>query len=163
MDLAANPFLWLLLAALPFCAAAVWTDLTAMKIRNWTVIGLALCFLIVGAGAIPFAALGWQVVQAIVVLVVCFVLTVAGGMGAGDAKFLAATALYVPLPDASLYALILCACVLVGFALHRGARMIPALKGLGWESWSRADFPMGLVLGSALAIFLGIAASAQGG
>ncbi|MGR3541356.1 MAG: prepilin peptidase [Hasllibacter sp.] len=163
MDLAHNPYVWLFLAALPFCGAAIWTDLTAMKIRNWTVLGLAICFGIVGAGAIPFSALAMQVVQAAIVLVVCFGLTAAGAMGAGDAKFLAATALYVPLGGASLYALILFASVLAGFALHRGARMIPALKGLGWESWTRSDFPMGLVLGSALAIFLAVAAVAYGG
>ena len=163
MDLAANPFVWLLLAALPFCAAAVWTDLTAMKIRNWTVIGLALCFAIVGAGAIPWGAFGFQFLQAGAVLVVGFFLTAAGAMGAGDAKFLAATALYVPLVGAPLYAIILCACVLAGFALHRGARMIPALRGIGWESWGRSDFPMGLVLGSALAILLAIAAYGYGG
>lgn len=163
MDLATNPFAWLLLAALPFCAAAIWTDLTTMKIRNWTVVGLALCFVIVGAGAIPFAALGQQLLNGAVVLLVGFVLTAAGAMGAGDAKFLAATALYVPLQGALLYAIVLCACVLVGFALHRGVRAIPAFRTLGWESWDRTDFPMGIVLGSALAIFLGIVAWNYGG
>lgn len=161
MALAENPYIWLLVAALPFCAAAVWTDLTAMKIRNWTVLGLAGVFLIVGSLTLPWNVVTMQAVQAGIVLMVTFVLAMARTMGAGDAKFLAATALYVPLGAVPLYVVVLCACVLVGFVLHRGARMMPALKGVGWESWNRQDFPMGLCLGSALAIFLGLAAIGQ--
>ncbi|PRY95629.1 prepilin peptidase CpaA [Hasllibacter halocynthiae] len=159
MTPAENPYIWLLIAAVPFCMAAVWTDLTRMKIRNWTVLGLVAAFLVAGTLVLPPATVASQIAQAAVVLCVTFVLTMLRGMGAGDAKFLAATALYVPLAGVPLYAVVLCATVIAGFVLHRGARAIPALRGVGWESWSRQDFPMGLCLGSSLVIFLALAAT----
>ena len=83
-------------------------------------------------------------------------------MGAGDAKFLAAAAPFVPLSDAGEAFYILVVVTVVALILHRGIRRIPAIRKAlpDWRSWTNPKFPMGLALGPALSAYLAFAALA---
>ncbi|EAQ02848.1 hypothetical protein OB2597_15740 [Pseudooceanicola batsensis HTCC2597] len=137
-----------------------WTDLKGMRIPNASVVTLALVFVVLGPFVLPFEIYGWRLVHLVVVLVLGFALTVAGVMGAGDAKFLAAAAPYVALVDLRLMFMLLAATMLAAFATHRAAKHT-ALRRLApdWESWERSrDFPMGTALSTALTLYVALAA-----
>ena len=110
--------------------------------------------------AVPLADYPWRLLQLVVVLVIGFVLNLIGMVGAGDAKFAAAMAPFVPLADATVFFFLLAAVAMAAFATHRGFRALPAFRSLtgDWVSWTRWDFPMGLPLGASLAFYLVIAA-----
>ena len=61
-----------------------------------------------------------------------------------------------PAQDALAFIYLLAAVVIIGFTLHRIARASTWVRARtpDWESWTRKDFPMGLCLASALAIYL---------
>ncbi len=89
--------IWSLL--LLFCAAMAASaiyDLAIMQIPNWLTAGLALSFLpyaaLLGAG---WGALAVHVLCAFVVLLIVFGFFAAGWMGGGDAKLIAAVALWL--------------------------------------------------------------------
>lgn len=148
--------------ALPICIWVAWSDMRTMKIPNLAVIALVLVFLVVGPFVLPLSDMGWRLVQLLVVLVIGFVANMAGLVGAGDAKFAAAMAPFVPPADISFFLMLLAGVVLAAFVTHRAARATPMIRRVtaGWESWDRADFPMGLALGGGLAIYLAWAALA---
>ncbi|MDP3895234.1 MAG: prepilin peptidase [Mesorhizobium sp.] len=90
----------------PFCMAyAAVSDVLSMTIANRVSMLLAVTFLIVA----PLTGMEWQVyamhiAAAVAVLAVTFTLFAIGGMGGGDAKLLAATALWMGLgPDLMQY------------------------------------------------------------
>ncbi len=93
----------MILAAL--VAVAGWTDIRQRRIRNWTsaatlAAGLVAVFLTAGA-----VALGWAAAHFVVALVVGMALTALGVVGAGDAKFYAGLAAWLPI-QAGLYLLV---------------------------------------------------------
>lgn len=148
--------------ALPICLYIVWTDLKAMRIPNVAVMALFAVFVVVGPFVLPLDAYLWRFAHVAVVLAVGFVLSVAAGLGAGDAKFAAAMAAFIPLSDATLVIYLFSALLLSAFATHRLARRLPWVRRQvpDWESWTRRDFPMGIALGPTLAIYLALPALA---
>ena len=52
--------------------------------------------------------------------------------------------------------------LIAAFIVHRVAKRIPAVRRAtpDWQSWERRDFPMGLALGTGLAIYLALSAFA---
>jgi prepilin peptidase CpaA len=153
--------LWFLVPALPVCLWAAWSDMATMKIPNKAVLALIGVFAVVGVVALPLADYGWRWAHLAVVLVAGFILSSARLLGAGDAKFAAAMAPFVALPDAGRFLLLLAGVTIAAFVLHRTARAMPALRArtAHWESWTRGrQFPMGLALGPALIFYLGLAA-----
>lgn len=148
----AHEALWFLPFTLPIAIWAAWSDMARMKIPNKAVAALFLVFVIVGALVLPFEDYLWRYLHMVVALVVGFVMNAARMMGAGDAKFIAAMAPFVALPDLGNFAYVFAAVLLIGFALHRIARRIPAIRAATptWESWERKDFPMGLCLSGTL-------------
>ncbi|WP_333829926.1 prepilin peptidase [Pararhodobacter sp.] len=160
MAQSASAAFWLLIFAAPVAAWVVWSDLRAMRIPNTAVLALTGVFAVVGLLVLPLPVWGWSWLNFAVVLVVGFVLSLSGGFGAGDAKFAAAMAPFVALGDLRLFLVLLGAAVLAGFVAHRLFRLIPAVRAATphWESWQRREFPMGLALGPALIIYLGLAA-----
>lgn len=141
---------------LPICFYIVWTDLRFMRIPNLAVIALLAVFVLLGPLVLDLPAYGWRFVNVIVVLAVGFVLNQFGGFGAGDAKFAAAMAAFVPAADASFVIYLFAGVLFAAFATHRLARRVPALRRAtpGWISWDRRDFPMGLALGPTLVFYL---------
>jgi len=157
----ASQALWFLPFVTPIALFVAWSDMAAMKIPNKAVLALMGVFAVIGLIALPLADYAWRWLHFAVVLVIGFVLTTAGAMGGGDAKFGAAMAPFIALGDLQAFLLIFSASLLAAFVAHRSARAIPALRGLAphWTSWSSPKFPMGLALSAALLIYLALAAA----
>lgn len=137
-----------------------WTDISSMRIPNRAVVALAGAFLMIAPFVLPLPEIGLRLGALAGVLVAGFVLSVAGALGAGDAKYLAAMAPYVAWPDAGLFLFLLAACMLAAFATHRMLRALPPVRRAtpDWTSWTAVKFPLGLALGPSLAFYLAMAA-----
>lgn len=136
-----------------------WSDMKFMKIPNLAVLALILVFVILGPFAMPFGTYLWQLSHLPLVLVVGFVLSVAGAIGAGDAKFAAAMAPFFAVADLRLVLALAAAILLAAFAAHRLLGLVPAFRRASgdWQSWQRKDFPMGLALSGVLIFYLVLA------
>ncbi|QFU07399.1 Type IV leader peptidase family protein [Rhodobacteraceae bacterium THAF1] len=145
---------------LPVCIWVAASDVKHMKIRNMAVLALLVIYGVTGPLVLPLQDYLWGWVHFAVVLVICFGANMVGIMGAGDAKFLAAAAPFVPLSDSTEALYILVVAAVVALVLHRAIRRIPAVTRAlpGWESWTNSKFPMGLALGPALSAYLAAAA-----
>lgn len=150
--------LWFLPFVAPICLWAAWSDLKFMKIRNKSVIALAVVFLVVGLVAVPLADYPWRVGQMLAVLVIGFLANALRLLGAGDAKFAAAMAPFVPGADARLFIVLFAAVLVAAFATHRMFRAMPGFRARtpDWVSWQSRKFPMGLALGATLVFYLGL-------
>lgn len=161
MSIASAAALWFLPFVLPICLYVCFTDLREMRITNQAVLALAAVFLIVGLIALPLPVYGMRVVQMLAVLLLGFILTAVGAMGAGDAKFAAAAAPFVAPGDLRLLLALFAANLLAAFVTHRLAKYTPLRRiAPDWRSWSAGwKFPMGLSLGGTLAIYLALGAA----
>lgn len=160
MTQSAEGALWLLVFSAPVCLFVAWTDLTQMRIPNLAVLALLAVFATVGAVVLPsWSIWGWSWLHFAVVLVVGFVLSLTGGFGAGDAKFLAAMAPFVALGDLRLFLVLLSAVSIAAFVVHRILRAIPMVRRAtpSWKSWESRQFPFGLALAPALIFYLVLA------
>ena len=153
--------LWFLPFVLPLCLWVMWSDLKAMRIPNLAVLALAAVFLVVGLAALPLSEYPWRLATMAVVLLAMFVANVAGVMGAGDSKFIAAAAPFLDPADVGPLCFIFPANLLACFTTHRIAKC-SGLRRLApdWTSWDRGrKFPMGFALGGTLVIYLGLGAA----
>ncbi|MDZ7906473.1 MAG: prepilin peptidase [Cypionkella sp.] len=133
-----------------------WSDMKFMKIPNTAVLTLAAVWLVVGLAVNPFSMWTTGLALGAILLVIGFFAATVGFVGAGDAKFIAAMAPFF-VQSNPRFVLVLAAAVLLGaFAAHRLGGKIPALRAQvpDWESWVRADFPMGLALAGILNIYM---------
>ena len=88
----AFPLLFVFPVLMAFAASS---DLITMRITNKLVLAVAGSFLVVALVAgLPLELIGMHVVAGIVVLAVCFGLFALGWIGGGDAKLVAATAMW---------------------------------------------------------------------
>lgn len=147
---------WFLPFVLPITVWVSWSDMATMKIPNKAVLALLIVFAVVGLVALPFTEYLWRYAHFGAVLVIGFVLSSAGAMGAGDAKYAAAMAPFIALQDLMLFALLLAGVTIAAFLLHRGARRSASIRERfpDWESWTRREFPMGFALAPALFFYL---------
>lgn len=147
---------WFLPFVLPLCFYTAFTDMKMMKITNQTVIALAAVFVVVGLIALPFDVYLWRLLGMVTVLVIGVVVTAIGAMGAGDAKFAAAAAPFIPLADARMVMALFAATLLAAAVTHRVAKHSPARRlAPHWTSWDQGKkFPMGLALGTTLGLYL---------
>lgn len=159
LDLPSAAALWFLPFAAPIAFWVAWSDMRTMKIPNKAVLALLGVFLMVGLIALPPEAWAWRWSHFAVILALGFVMNLVGLIGAGDAKFAAAMAPFVAPGDIMFFLMLFAAVLLAAFVAHRGARAVPAIRGLAphWDSWQRRDFPMGLALGGALLAYLVLA------
>lgn len=157
----AREALWFLPFVAPVALWAAWSDMKFMKIPNKAVLALAGVFAVVGLIALPLPDYGLRWVHLAVVLAITFAMTIAGMIGAGDAKFAAAMAPFIALGDARLFIGIFAASLLAAFATHRLLRALPAMRAAtpDWVSWTSRKFPMGLALSGALLMYLGTVAA----
>lgn len=147
--------MWFLPFVLPICFYVAFTDLRQMRILNPAVYTLFFVFLGVGLIALPFDEYLWRLAQFAIVLIAGMFLNFIGAMGAGDSKFIAAAAPFVPVEDANIMMPLMAAVLLGAFATHRLAKYTPLRKiAPEWESWSHNQFPMGFALGSGLGLYL---------
>ncbi len=151
--------LWFLPFVLPITIWVAWSDMATMKIPNKAVPALLVVFAVVGLVALPFNEYLWRWTHFGIVLVIGFILTSIGVLGAGDSKYASAIAPFIARPDLMAYFWILAGAIAAALILHRLARgsrvraMFP-----DWESWERKrDFPMGLALAPSLFFYLLVA------
>ncbi len=156
----ARAALWFLPFVVPICIWAAWSDLRYMKIPNAAVLALVGVYLVVGLIALPLDDYLWRLLHLVVVLVIGFLLSVAGLVGAGDAKFAAAMAPFIAREDAGKMLIFFAAVVIAAFVTHRLFQASKAFRRLtaDWKSWDNKDFPMGIALGGALVFYLVLAA-----
>ncbi|WP_197917155.1 prepilin peptidase [Thiosulfatihalobacter marinus] len=160
MLITASSALWFLPFVLPICFYVAWSDMRAMRIPNNAVLALLGVFVVVGLVALPFGDYAWRLVHVVVILLIGMALNASGLVGAGDAKFSAAAAPFIAFGDLRLVLAIFAATLLAAWVTHRIAKHSPIRRAVpDWESWDQGwDFPMGLALGGALAIYLTLGA-----
>ena len=156
MYITAKEAMWFLPFVLPIMLWVSYTDLKYMKIRNNAVMALAGVFVIVGFIVLPLPDLAWRFSQLVVVLVITFLMSIAGLIGAGDAKLAAAMAPYFVVYDGVWIMLNFALILILSFTFHRLIRRIPAVKHAtpDWASWEHKQFPMGLALSVLLVVYL---------
>ncbi|UWQ22912.1 prepilin peptidase [Jannaschia sp. W003] len=155
------------LLSLPICLWVAYTDLSVMKIRNEAVLALLALFAVGGFFVLPLEDWAWRWTHFAVVLLAGFAFSSLRMLGAGDAKFMAAMAPFVALPDANLVLLLMSGLLLLTFALHRAAGALEPVRAItpGWESWKRPEegrktrFPMGITLAATHLAYHGLAAA----
>lgn len=77
-------------------AYAASSDLLTMRIANWLVALVVLSYLgLALVLGLPWDQIGWAAVAAVIVLVIAFAFFAFGWIGGGDAKLVAATALWL--------------------------------------------------------------------
>jgi prepilin peptidase CpaA len=153
--------LWFLPFVLPIAFLVIWTDLSRMKIYNEANLALFLVFLVIGLFVLPFTDWAWRLTHLPIVLVIGFVLNIAGIAGGGDVKFAAAMAPFVAAADFVILMALMVAIIPASLITHRGFRAIPAVRRAtpDWLSWERTkQFPMGLPLALTLVTYLVLAA-----
>lgn len=152
---------WFLPFVLPLCVYVTYTDLSRMKITNSAVLALVGVFLALGWAVLPSIDIYlWRLMQLAIMLVFGVLMNAARAMGAGDAKFIAASSPYVALGDLRLVIALLAAALLAAFVTHRIARHTGLRKlAPNWQSWDQGKkFPMGFALGITLALYLTLGA-----
>lgn len=156
MEITSVSALWFLPFAVPISIWVAWSDMKFMKIPNKAVMALFAVFMIVGLIALPIYEYPWRFLNLVVVLIIGFIFNSFGSIGAGDAKFAAVMALFVPLGDAMQMSMMLGVIFLAALATHRLFQYSKAFRKLtpDWESWDNKGFPMGFALGGALIIYL---------
>ncbi len=149
-----------LVLCLPVCLWVAISDLKTMKIPNRSVLALIAIFVFAGLLVMPLEAWLWRWANFAVVLAIGFVLNAVANVGAGDAKFSAAAALFVTASHAGFVLPLFAAFLLAAFAAHRLLRAVPAIVRAtpDWVSWKRKDFPMGLALVGTFVTYLAIRA-----
>ena len=146
-----------ILVIFPFAMAfAAVSDLLSMTIANRVSIVLVLAFAVLAPLAgLHWAAIGMHFAAGIAVLAVTFTLFAIGGMGGGDAKLLAATALWMGFGPA-LFEYLLVSTVLGGFLtlLILSYRKSPLSAFTGSNLFLRnfADANQGIPYGIALGL-----------
>ena len=156
MGLTAVAAAWFLIAAAPIGFFVAFSDLARMKIPNFAVYALVLSYAVLGLIALPFEVYLLNWLHLVVVLIAGFLLNMAGAMGAGDAKFMAAAAPMIAFSDLRLVMLIFVAALFAGYTTHRIAKHSPLRRAVpNWESWmSGKRFPMGFPLAMTLVGYL---------
>ncbi|MGR3514029.1 MAG: A24 family peptidase [Paracoccaceae bacterium] len=159
MTIAWTTAAWFLPFVLPITVWVAWSDMASMKIPNKAVLALLVVFMVVGLVALDFSEYLWRYIHFAVILVIGFVLSTVGAMGAGDAKYAAAMAPFIALADAGVFLFLLGGVTAASLCVHRYARRTPAIRDRfpDWASWTDPKFPMGFALAPTLLFYLLIA------
>lgn len=153
------------LIALPFvvmiCIWVAWSDMKFMKIPNKAVMALLLVYFVAGGiwvlfGLVPWQDVLWGLALGALVLVIGFIVTALGLVGAGDSKFAAVMAPFFIGGQLIFVMALFAACLLGAFCTHRLIKWIPPLRRRtgDWQSWTHKDFPMGLALTGTMIAYL---------
>lgn len=158
MFITSSSALWFLPFAIPIALWVAFSDMKVMKIPNVAVLALFGVYVIIGFFALPFDEYLWRFAHLAVILLIGFVLSTLGFLGAGDAKFAAAMAPFVALADAAVALYMLAAAAIIALIFHRLLQYSKAFRKLtpDWKSWDNKDFPMGIALGGTLVAYLAL-------
>ncbi|GHC49201.1 prepilin peptidase [Neogemmobacter tilapiae] len=145
--------------ATPIAIWAAWSDMATMKIPNKAVLALAAVFLASGPFLLPWNAYLWGLGILGITLIIGFVLSSIGMVGAGDAKLATAMAPFFVGGDVAVIMFLVAACMIGALILHRIAKGIGPIRRAteNWASWSAGRyFPFGLALSAMLVIYLAL-------
>jgi prepilin peptidase CpaA len=150
--------LWFLPPVVAIGIWVAWSDMKFMKIPNKAVLAMFAAYLVIGPVALPLDQWLWGWALGAVVLLVGFLATAAGLIGAGDAKYAAGMAPFLIGADWRAIIALYAACLLGAFAAHRLLGVIPAFRraAADWESWAHKDFPMGLALAGTIIFYFSL-------
>jgi len=141
----------------PLTLAIAAIDARTLKIPNWSVLAVFVAFLLTGSWGLPFDVFLWRIGYAVATLVVGFLLyqVVAGQVGAGDLKLIAALAPF--LSGANLIAFLVFYVILsaVGLGVYFVAKRVVNPGTTGWKALSQSVYyPAGVLLAPAMAMTL---------
>lgn len=160
LSLEANAAQVFVLFAAPLCIVAAYNDLSRMKLPNWLVLSLAGVYVLLGPFVLEVDAYLWGFARGAVMYFIGMFAFMYMGVGAGDGKFAAAMALFIPRVDAPIALFLFAAFILAAFVTHRACKFTPLIRRLTptWASWEHKKFPMGLALSGTLITYLSLAA-----
>jgi prepilin peptidase CpaA len=139
------------LLTLPITIWIVATDVMDMKIKNGAVLATFATFVLAGPFVLPLDTYAWRYLIVAAVLAAGFVLSLTGGLGAGDAKYVAAVSPLIATPDLGAIAVLYLGWAMFLLAGMAAARRSRALRtsAPGWV-WFQEDrkrhIPFGLTL-----------------
>lgn len=159
LTLPSQAALWFLLPVALVSFVAAFNDLKRMKLPNAVVLALAAIYVVMGPFLLPFDQYLWGFAHAAVMYVVALFAYAYLGVGAGDGKFAAAMAMFIPLADLGAVLTLFAAFLLGAFFAHRLLRALPPVRRAtpDWVSWEHRKFPMGLALAGTMISYLGLA------
>ena len=133
-----------------------WSDMKYMKIPNMAVLALLGVWVVLGLLILPFSQWAIGLGLGAALLVIGFFAALIRFFGAGDAKFIAAMAPFFVQSNLRFVLVMGAGALLAAFFTHRLAKIIPPLRRQtqDWQSWTRADFPMGFALAGILNIHI---------
>lgn len=140
-------------------AVTAWFDLKALRIPNWCVLAVLGIFLVTGLWGLPLEVVAWRLLHGVIVLFLGFGLyMVAGGqVGGGDIKMIAALTPFIAGSDVGLVLILFALLALVGLLVQRLVRAVLRERKTGWAALDqRRFFPVGLLLGGTIMIYLGV-------
>lgn len=149
---------WFLPFATVISIWVAWSDMKFLKIPNKAVLALFAVFVVIGFFALPFEEYLWRFAHLGIILLIGFVMSALGFLGAGDAKFAAAMAPFVALEDAGTMLFLMSGVFVISLIMHRLFQSSKAIRKMttDWKSWDTKDFPMGLALGGSLVAYLAL-------
>lgn len=160
----ATPALWVAFAAMvPLMVLASWSDLKTLKIPNLLVLSVLAVFVVTGVWGLPIETFFWRLLYGVVVLFVGFGLFSAGLIGGGDAKMAAALTPFIVPGDVAQLLVLYGVVALVLLMLLRIVMQMNRHQETGWLSIDQLKkparervFPMGIIFGVTILIYLGV-------
>ncbi|THD81577.1 hypothetical protein E7811_16885 [Aliigemmobacter aestuarii] len=144
-----------LIGAAPIAIWVAWSDMKYMRIPNKAVLALAAVFIATGLFVLPQSAYLWGLGLGAIVLVITFLMSSMGLIGAGDAKYAAAMAPFFVGANAGALFVIAASTILAAFVAHRVLKNTPFRSATAdWASWEHAKFPFGLPMSGTLLFYL---------
>ena len=161
----ATPALWVAFAAmLPLMAWAAWSDLRTLKIPNTLVLAVLAVFVVTGLWGLPTDIFFWRLGHGFAILVLGFTAFSFGFIGGGDAKMAAALTPFIVPMDLSLFLILYAVITLVLLMVLRLVMQIYRHRDTGWLSIDQLKkparervFPMGLIFGATILVYLSAA------
>ena len=153
------PMLVALAAMLPLMLYVMWSDLKSLRIPNRVVLAVLAVFVVTGLWGLPLETFLWRLAQGLIVLLIGFaVYAVAGGkVGGGDMKLIAVLVPFVAGAHVLLVLVIYTVVTFAGLFIHRLIRAYLRGRQTGWLAFDqKIYFPVGLILGVTILIYLGI-------
>lgn len=152
--------MWIFLLTSPLCLLAAFNDLSRMKLPNAIVLGVVALYVVIGPFVFDLPTYLWGFTHGVCMYLFGIFAYAFMGVGAGDGKFAAAMAMFIPTADARFVVPLFCAYLLGAFVTHRAFRALPFVRRAtqGWVSWDHKKFPMGLALAGTFVTYFGFAA-----
>lgn len=159
-SLDATAALWILIFTTPLSFLAAFNDLARMKLPNALVLAVVAVYVLLGPFVFDWPTYLWGFAHGVVMYLFGMFAYAFLGVGAGDGKYAAAVAMFIPAQDVHFVLPLLCAVLIGAFVTHRLFRAVPMVRRVTptWVSWDHKKFPVGLALAGTFISYLAIVA-----